>query len=70
MELIKRCNDPVIALLIILLALDVRFAFQKINCVIISPPVQKENQTYLAFTESPSTLKGEATFKEADKKKS
>ena len=68
MELIKRCNEPVIALLIIFLAFDVRFAFLKINCVIISTPVQKENQTYLAFTESPSTLKGEATFKEADKK--
>ena len=67
MKLVKRCNDPVIALLIVLLAFGVRFTFQKINCVIISTPVQKENQTYLAFTESPSILKGEEIFT-ADKK--
>jgi hypothetical protein len=69
MKLIKRCNDPIIAPLIILPTFDVSFAFQTINCVVSpSTPVPKENQTYLAFTKSPSTLKGEATFIDADKK--
>ena len=68
MKLVKRCNDPVIALLIILLALGVRFAFQKISCVIISTSIQKEDQTYPACIESPSILKGEEIFTAADKK--
>ena len=34
MKLVKRCNDNVIALSIILVALDIRFAFQKIILVI------------------------------------
>ncbi|MHB9098636.1 MAG: hypothetical protein ACYC5X_12535 [Syntrophales bacterium] len=46
MELVKRCNDPVIALLIILPALYVRFALQKINRATISPSTPKENQSY------------------------
>ena len=41
MKLVKRCNDNVIALSIILPALAVRFAFQKIQFVIVSTPCKK-----------------------------
>jgi hypothetical protein len=59
MQLIKRRDESFIALLTILPAFAVPFALQKINGVIISTPVPKENQSYLVFTESPSILKGE-----------
>ena len=61
MILAKRCNDNVIALLIVLVALAVRFTFQKIQFVIISTPLQKEHQEYQKCTEGPSISKGEVT---------
>ena len=67
MKLVKRCNDNVIALLIILLALAVRFAFQKITFTIGSTPLQKEHQKYQECTEGPSIPKGEViSFTAAD----
>jgi hypothetical protein len=67
MKLVKRCNDNVIALLIILLARYIFFAFQKITFIIGLTPLQKEQQKYQKFTEGPSILKGEAiSFTAAD----
>lgn len=67
MKLVKRCNDNVIALLIILPALAVRFAVQKIQFFIVSPPLQKEHRRYQKCTEGPSIAKGEVTpFTAAD----
>ena len=68
MKLVKRCNDPIIALLIILLTFDVRLALQKINRFILTTSVPKESQTYVAFIESPSIPEGEAIFMESDQK--
>lgn len=59
MKLVKRCNDNVIALLIILPALAVRFAFQKIHFGIVSTPLQKEHRKYQECIEGPSIPKGE-----------
>jgi hypothetical protein len=71
MKLVKRCNDNVIALLIILPALTaVRFAFQKVQFVILSRPPQEELQKYQECTEGPSTPKGEVTSFAAAEKKS
>jgi hypothetical protein len=67
MKLVKRCNDNVIALLIILPALAVRFSFQKITFTIGSTPLQKERQKYQKCTEGPSIPKGEVpSFTAAD----
>ena len=67
MKLVKRCNDNVIALLIILPALAVRFAFQKIQFIIVSTLLQKELQKYQECIEGPSIAKGEVTpFTAAD----
>jgi len=64
MNLVKRCNDNVIALLIILPALAVRFAFQKIQFIIVSTLLQKERQK---STEGPSIPKGDViSFTAAD----
>ena len=41
MKLVKRCNNNVIAPLIILLALAVRFTFQKTQFVIVATPSKK-----------------------------
>ena len=70
MKLVKRCNDNVIALLIILPALmAVRFTFQKIQFVIVSNSLQKERQKYHRCTEGPSIPKGTVTsFTATDKK--
>jgi hypothetical protein len=69
MILVKRCDDNVIALLIILPALAAPFVFQKIKFVIRSTPVQKAHQKHPEFTEGPSIPKGEGTsFTAADKK--
>ena len=59
MKLVKRCNDNVIALSIILVALAVRFAFQKTTFTIDSTPLQKEHQKYQECIEGPSIPKGE-----------
>ncbi len=67
MKLVKRCNDNVIALLIILPALAVCFAFQKIQFFIVSTPLRKEHQKYQKCTEGPSIPKGKVTsFTAAD----
>jgi hypothetical protein len=68
MELVKQCNDPFIVLLIILLALSVRFAFQKINVFVISTPYKKKIRHTLHSLNILSILRGETTFKEAEKK--
>jgi hypothetical protein len=69
MKLVKRCNDNVLALLIILPALAVRFAFQKIPFIIGSTPMQKKQQKFQECTEGPSIPKGEVTsFTAADNK--
>ena len=67
MKLVKRRNDPVIALLIILLALEVRFTFQKIFFITVSTPAPEENQSCPPFRKYPLTSKGIATFNEGDK---
>jgi hypothetical protein len=68
MKLVKRCNDNVIALLIILPALmAVRFTFQKIQFFIVSNPLQEKRQEYQECTEGPSIPKGKAiSFTAAD----
>ena len=67
MKLVKRCNDNVIALSIFLVALAVRFAFQKTTFTIGSTPLQKEHQKYQECIEGPSIAKGEVTpFTAAD----
>jgi len=71
MKLVKRCNDNVIALLIILPALmAVRFTFQKIQFVIVSTPLQEKHQKYQECTEGPSIPKGRVTSSTAADKKS
>ena len=67
MKFVKRCNDNVIALLIILLALYILFTFQKITFIIGSTPLQKEQQKYQECAEGPSISKGEViSFTTAD----
>lgn len=65
MKRVKRCNDNALALLIILPALlAVRFAFQKIQFVIVATTLQQEHQKCL---EGPSIPKGDMTsFTAAD----
>ncbi len=58
MKLVKRCNSPAIALLIILLALHVRFAFQKINFFIICTPYKKKIRHTWHSPKSPLDPKG------------
>ena len=69
MKLVKRCNDNVISILIILHALHIRLALQKIIFAIISTLAQKEHRKYGKLYNGPSTPKGELTsFAAADKK--
>ena len=59
MKLVKRCNDNVIALLIILLALHVRFAFQKIQlCHRFHPPYQKNIRNTWNSLKAPRSRRG------------
>ena len=44
MKRVKRCNDDVVALLIILPAPYLRFTFQKIQFIIVFARLQKERQ--------------------------
>jgi hypothetical protein len=69
MKLVKRCNDNVIARLIILHALYIRFALQKITSIIIFPLTQKEHQKYLELFEGSSISKGTVTSVPAADKK-
>ncbi len=66
MKLVKRCNAPDYGLTDHFPAFDVPFSLQRSTVSPFFPPYQKKNQTLPAFTESPSTLKGEAIFIEAD----
>ena len=70
MKLVKRCNDNVIALLIILSTLNIRFALEKISFAIISPLAQKEHQKYVELYKGPSIPKGTVTSFTAAHKKS
>ncbi len=58
MKLVKRCNDRVIALLIILAALVGRLTLQKTRFVIASISPEKVHQKHQGFTEGPSTRRG------------
>ncbi len=67
MILVKRCHDNVIALSIILVALDIRLALQKLMLVINTTSVQQAQQKHQESTEGPSIPKGEVTsFTAAD----
>jgi hypothetical protein len=67
MKIVKRCNDNVIALLIILPALCIRFAFQKIQFAAVSVSPPKECRKYPACVEGPSIPKGKSiSFTAAD----
>jgi len=66
MKLAKRCNDPVIALLIILPALEFRFTFHNRFCHRFHPRTRRKS-VLPAIQKNPLTSKGKATFNEADK---
>jgi hypothetical protein len=69
MKLVKRCSDNVIALLIVLLSLYIRFSLQKIIFIVGPTPRQKEQQKYGKYAQGPSIPKGEMTsFTAADNK--
>jgi len=55
MKPVKRCDDPVIALLLILLTVKIRITFQIISRIVISVPVPRRNRHYPVI--SPSFLK-------------
>jgi hypothetical protein len=61
MILVKRCHDNVVALLIILSALDISLALQKITLVISFISVKQAHKKRPKLTEGPSIPKGKVT---------
>ena len=58
MKLVKRCNNNIIAPLIILLALAVRFTFQKAQFFIVSTPCKKSIRNTRNAPKAPRSRRG------------
>ncbi len=61
MILVKRCHDNVISLSIILVALDIRLALQKLILVINTTSIQQAHQKHQESTDGPSIPEGKVS---------